>query len=225
VSFQLLRHWSDIVTIEEACARADTLRAQVWDILDGELISIGPRSQPLVAYVDLALEHQEAITVLARRGLYGSALVLARPVFEIFWRSNWVNLCATDAQVDEIRRNEFRFPNTADIVAQLDSAYRTGTFFKDLRANHWDTLNSYTHSGIRQLPMRFTATDLKPSYADEEIVAAVNGTSIMTALNAVMLLKAHNRDADGQRIEGLLQALDPGPPPEATTSYGTSSAL
>lgn len=184
------------------------MRAQIWDIFQGEIVITGPRTQPLVAYVALTLDHQEAVTLLVRNELVGSALALVRPVFEIFWRASWLNLCATDDQAERIRRDDIKFPNATEMVAALDKAYATGTFFKEVHASTWATLNSYTHSGILQLSTRFTDLELRPNYPEEDIFKAVNSTIVTSALTTVMVLKAHDRDADAARIETLLLTMD-----------------
>ena len=68
------------MTLAETLDRADAARHQIWDAIVGPIAIVANRSQTLIAYMAIALEHQEAIVLLVRNGLRGSALALVRPV-------------------------------------------------------------------------------------------------------------------------------------------------
>jgi hypothetical protein len=78
------------VTLDEELDRADALRDGAWNAITGPLTVLDTRSQILLAYTNIALEHQEAIVALVRRGLRGSAVALVRPVFEILYKAAWI---------------------------------------------------------------------------------------------------------------------------------------
>ncbi len=61
---------SDVLT--EALQNADIVRAEIYRILKGEYAD-DPKTMILVAWLDLALEHHQAIIQLIRSALYGSA--------------------------------------------------------------------------------------------------------------------------------------------------------
>lgn len=73
------------MTLKEQLDRADDARHSAWDAIVGPITVVDSRSQVLLSCI--ALEHQEAIILLARHGLSGSALALVRPVFEILYRA------------------------------------------------------------------------------------------------------------------------------------------
>jgi hypothetical protein len=75
------------VTLKEQLDRADAARNSAWDAIVGPITIIDTRSQILLSYASIALEHQEAIVMLARHGLSGSAFALVRPLFEILYRA------------------------------------------------------------------------------------------------------------------------------------------
>ncbi len=192
------------MTLDDALDRCERILRDVWQIFHGAVTSIGPRTQPLLAYVALALEHQESIILLIRRQHFGSALALFRPVVEIMWRSGWTACCATDAQVDQMRRTDFKFPDTPTLVKNLDQAFETDVFFREHHKALWATLNSYTHGGLAQLASRFTDLQLTPSYPEEEMLGALYGSLISTALTVTLVLKMHSRTDDAAKIEALL---------------------
>jgi hypothetical protein len=64
------------VKLEDTLARADKDLADIWHAFHGQVKSLGDKTVLLLGYTSVALEHYEAITVLARNDLYGSALAL-----------------------------------------------------------------------------------------------------------------------------------------------------
>ena len=82
------------MTLKEQLDRAEAATRETWDALVGPITIIDARSDLLLSYAGVALEHQEAIVLLAGHGLTGPALTLIRPVFEIFYRSAWICFCA-----------------------------------------------------------------------------------------------------------------------------------
>jgi hypothetical protein len=61
----------------------------------------------LTGYVDIALEHHEAISLLVNSKLYGSAFTLVRPLFETVFRALWINQAADEAQIEKASRDKF----------------------------------------------------------------------------------------------------------------------
>ena len=196
-------------TLEEALANADAAHRAIWEAFSGEVTSLGLKTPILLSYASLALEHHEAITILVRKELFGSALALARPVFEIMWRAGWVHAVATPEQIDQVLADTIRFPDSIAMVKALDETYGTSTFFQDTRENSWKALNSYTHSGKLQLLSRFSKGTLEPSYSAEEKVMVVNSTLVAAGLTAILVLKAHNRMENAASVEQILLTLPP----------------
>jgi hypothetical protein len=196
------------LTLEETLARAKKSLFTVWEAFHGEVVSVGPRSQPLLAYVALGLEHVDSIILLMNHGNAGSALALYRPVMEIFWRGSWTAACATDEQVQKMRKDDFRFPDSVTLVKDIDKALGTDEFFHGLHKQSWKALNSYTHSGMLQLASRYSNGELAPQYEEDEKIAAVDSSVIAMALFVTLVLRMHNRHADAHRIDQMLQSFD-----------------
>ncbi len=201
------------MTLEETLARAEKSLFTVWHAFHGEFVSIGPRTQPLLAYVALALEHVDSITILMKHGNAGSALALYRPVVEIFWRGSWTAACATDEQVEAMRKDDFRFPDAVTLVKDLDKALGTEDFFHGLHKQTWKALNSYTHSGILQLASRYSKGELTPEYRDDEKISAINSSLIAAALLVTLVLRMHNRADDAATVDAMLVTFIDSTPP------------
>lgn len=193
------------MTIAEALDRSNTILRALWNIYAGPLTSVGPRTQPVVAYADLALEHHEAITILVERRLFGSALALVRPIFESTCRAGWVLGCATDDQVEQLRQNDrFQFPSMKAMATEVDGRYRLPDLFTGAVREDWAAMNSFTHSGLRQLTRRFTGGDIEPEYPPEQVVTALTSSLTWVVMLAILVLRTHGREADAERVERLL---------------------
>ena len=183
--------------------RAAAATRAAWDAIEGPITIKETRSQLFLAYASIALEHQEAIILLLRHGLRGSAVALIRPVFEIFYRASWIYHCAKPNQIDRIKKGKFRFPEMGAMVTAIDKAVGE-TFFQQFKANSWKKQNDFTHTGSFQVNSRLTRDDLQSAYPDEMIAANLDTTTMVAILVTVLLLKTHDRVPDGERLEQLL---------------------
>ena len=193
--------------IDAAVNRAHDLLGRLWNIYAGDLTGIGPRTQPLAGYAAIALEHQEAMLILLRHDLVGSAMTFVRPIFESTVRAGWVMGCATDVEVDEIRRDDsFHFPTMKKMAAAVDAKFDLADIFTNYVQDNWGQLNSYAHPGLRQLTARFTKGEVSPEYPSQHVVAGVNGSINWLMLLAVLVLRTHGRPNDATRVETELMS-------------------
>jgi len=79
-----------------------TLKTKLGDLVTNhEYPANDPKSQILLAYQSILVEHNTAITLLVQNELYGSAFALVRPFYELLYRAHWLIRCATDKQIDK----------------------------------------------------------------------------------------------------------------------------
>jgi hypothetical protein len=191
------------MTIQEQLDHADAARHSAWDAIVGPITIADTRSQVLLSYASIALEHQEAIVLLARHGLPGSAFALIRPVFEILYRATWICACAGPGDVDRIKADTFTFPKMGDMVAAIDAEHGFD-FFTGFRASSWALQNDFIHAGRLQISSRLIRDDLQAVYPDEMIAGQITTATVAAMMVAVLLLKTHNRTSDGERLESAL---------------------
>jgi hypothetical protein len=189
--------------LKEQLARADAARDSAWDAITGPITVVDTRSQVLLSYTSIALEHQEAIVLLARHGLSGSAFALIRSVFEILYRAAWICSCAKPQEVDRIKAGKFTFPKIGDMVSAIDANHGL-EFYKGFKASSWNEQNDFTHTGKLQIASRLTRDDLQAAYPDKMIAAQIATATIAAIMVAILLLKTHNRTWDGERLEQVL---------------------
>jgi hypothetical protein len=113
----------------------------------------------LRAYVDIALEHHDAIWLLAKCRLNGSAFAMVRLVYDAMFRAFWINKVATAEQIERAIDDELGF-HLEKILPEIkrdyfsdrppDEAELFDSFLQKIKEG-WGPMCSYTHSGALQL--------------------------------------------------------------------------
>ncbi len=160
-------------------------RVRITQMLGELTIKDTTKNRLLSFYFDIILEHHESIHLLINNDLYGSAFTLVRPFHETVFRLHWVNRCASEEQVKSISKAEaFRFPMMRKMIEDIDAAYGTDNFFKEILNNSWSAMNSYTHTGLLQLSRRWKNNGIEPNYDEVETREVINSTNIWILLSA-----------------------------------------
>jgi hypothetical protein len=191
--------------IEIVQNRVSLLRSKIREFLcDGEYVRQN-KNLLLMAYMDIALEHHEAIQLLVKAQLYGSAFALTRSLFDTIFRALWINACATENQIEEIiNRDDAKFPRMGDMIAAIDERYSTDVFFTSLKKRSWAAMCSYAHSGLLQITRRFTDDEVKPNYGDGEILEVLNAMNIAVILASRMFFMSVGRQHEADKVEKMM---------------------
>src|ERR1700722_17071384 len=124
-------------TYEEALRYSMNSYKTMQEQLNNTPIESKPRSDLVLGYLALTLEHQGDITKLVILRSKGSAFALLRPQVESAFRGLWVNLIASEEQVTAIRQNGAEpFPKFIDMATDLDSRYGANGLLLGL-ASYW----------------------------------------------------------------------------------------
>lgn len=183
--------------VEGAIAEANHILAQ-HDYPDQS------RTVIVIGLLATMIEHHRAMLLLSRNGRIGSAFALARSIVESMYRGMWINVCASDAQIQAFEADD-KFPvNMPDMAKAIDEAYRAHGFFEDLRNRGWAALCSYTHSGMLQLGRRFREHRVQPNYADAEIYEATTTVTTCILILAGKFLAVHNHGDESKAVEALV---------------------
>jgi len=189
--------------LEAARDRGLRFRVQIRGLLcEGEYTS-ETKTTLLIAYVDIALEHHEAVALLIKSKLYGSAFALTRPLFETVFRALWIN-CASHDQIEKAARNDNKFPPIGDIVATIDDRYSTDNFFTSIKRKSWTAMCSYVHSGLLQTARRFTDNTVKSSYSNIELLEVLNATNTAIILLGRMFFMSLQWTEQAAIVEKML---------------------
>jgi len=203
---RLRKQYPVAMTLAEILKKSDHVRHEIWDAVAGPITIKDERTQLMLEYFSIAIEHHEAITLLTANDLRGSALALVRPIFEIMYKAAWVCTTATDQQVERIRADNFDFPTIGMMAADIDKVI-AGGFFDQMKKLSWSDQNQFTHTGKLLRIGRFTGHDLQPSYPDQMLVMQINTTLIAVIIVAVLFLRAHDRLAAADHLEAIVPTL------------------
>ena len=176
--------------LDDIITRGAQVRERLRQLVQRHEYPRNTKSLLLSAYVDIALEHHEAIWLLAKSKLNGSAFAMVRLVYDTMFRALWINKVATQQEVERASRDELDFP-IRKICDDIKQGYfsdrppeETELFDKILQLlkKAWGFMCSYTHSGGLQLARRFTDDELKPNYSEGAIVEALNLVTVALLL-------------------------------------------
>jgi hypothetical protein len=185
--------------------RVEAVRRRLYELSAGRYPD-DRHTTAVLAYLDVTLEHHEAICRLMGLKLFGSACALGRPVVDALFRALWVNGCATDEQVDAVaERDDFDWPK--DMMAQVDERYSAqDRFFSTIKKGCWGALCSYAHSGLRQLAKRFSGRRVGPRYSMTDLKEVLDTATASIILLARLLLVCTGRVTEAEETEEMMVA-------------------
>ncbi|MFT6920476.1 MAG: hypothetical protein ACJA2G_003126 [Cognaticolwellia sp.] len=135
--------------------------------IDGMKLKNSDRMKLTVMLHDVVFENQRAIFDLVHLGHLGPASALLRVLFEAHVKSIWLYDCATDKQIAQFKKDKIKL-KFKDFISQIETKmpHLNGTLSK-FKSNHWDGLNSLTHSGAKQFSYEFTNEEMIRQYSDD----------------------------------------------------------
>ena len=191
--------------IDEASLKtAESLVERLALKIEGLNLPASDRNRLAAACFHQALEHHEAIVVLVPRRLFGSVMALVRPMFEIYIRGIWLNICASDADLDKFQRGKLD-RKFAELISDIESheGYGVGVL-SQVKKSSWRAMNDYTHGGALQVIRRITPDSIASAYSAEQIleVFAFAGAVGYWATSEVAIL-AGREDIASELLEEL----------------------
>jgi hypothetical protein len=116
--------------LDDVTARGAEIRDRLWDLLERHAYPDDERSTWVEGSLAVALEHHEAISLLIKRQLNGSAFALVRPMVDTVVRAHWINAVANDDQVEQARQdNKNVFPSMSQMSEAVGKAYGADELF------------------------------------------------------------------------------------------------
>lgn len=186
-------------------------RCHLRGILEGKKFADELRNVLVCGYVDLALEHQQALLVLTEAQLYGSAFALVRPLYEVALRGLWVKACATDGQVQCVERGQrdaflsgSKMAQAVDKNCFLVRPGQTRGFFGEIWENSSGSMHDYVHGSVRAVSRRFDASVVKPKYADGEIIEVIRFSTTTIFILMRCFFAVMNCKNEAAEVESLM---------------------
>lgn len=145
--------------------------------------------------------------LLLMQGKTGSALTLARSIFDGMYRGLWINQIATDAEIRRFLRTDEIDTRIGEMAKAIDALSSTGSSFQNLKHGSWSILCSFSHNGIEQLRRRFTGNVIQPSYPNSQIATVVELATVCILLLTKGFLEARGLTREVEEIAGLMLTL------------------
>ena len=86
------------------------------------------RTVTVIGLISILVEHQESVLLLVMHEKPGSASALVRPIVEGAFRAMWINLPATDEEVERFNQKDKIDLEFGEMAEALDNAYGNATF-------------------------------------------------------------------------------------------------
>jgi hypothetical protein len=199
--------------LDEITARGAEIRERLRQLFHRHEYLSDTKSLLLKAYVDVVLEHHDAIWLLAKCRLNGSAFAMVRPVFDSMFRGLWINKVATPEKIEQAKYDELGF-RISKIIDEIKDGYFSdrppkeaelfGNILQVLK-EAWGPMSSYTHSGALQLARRFTADELEPNYDEGAIVEALNLVTVALLMLMHVFFASMRRPKEDGELQTLLR--------------------
>jgi hypothetical protein len=136
----------------------DELRSVVGWIAEqtgGMLLPADRRAQMALGCLDLAIEHQAAICMLADQPLWGPTYALLRCLLDAFVRGVWLARCASEVELDSFQLAGLRRKSFEELVDDVERAlgHSRGVLSK-LTKSSWAMFSDFTQSGFEPMDRR-----------------------------------------------------------------------
>jgi len=202
-----MTHRSTVISLDEALDQSDRVRTQVAAILKPGCKNA--KTLLLRAYLDLAMEHHGAFTLLVRHKLYGSALSVVRVICEILFYGFWLYGCAGKEEVGGLALSG-EFPRIETVITDLDKIYGPEPFFERIMKRSSKALNACTHSSLVQLIKRFKENNLEPNHLEGVIAECLEVATLSIFLLSFLFAKSMGQAAEAIEIQELLETFAKG---------------
>jgi hypothetical protein len=167
------------------------------------------RTVTVIGFISILVEHQESVLLLVMHEKPGSASALVRPVVEGAFRAMWINLPATDEEVEKFNQKDKIDLQFDGIAEALDKAYGGETFLHDFKKHAWKSLNSYTHGGMHQIGRRFVKHEVENNYNERELYEFTTTATTIVLLAISFFLKKQGHLDSGDEVQALISTYGP----------------
>jgi Family of unknown function (DUF6988) len=132
------------------------------------------RTRLVVGLIDLALEHEKSIGVLATNEFYGSVFTLSRPLFEAYIRAVWLRNCASSNEIEQFKKGNINktFGALIEDIEKLQPYDEQ--VLSDIKNQSWEIMNDFTHGGILQALGRNKPDIIEPNYPNKNVLGAID---------------------------------------------------
>lgn len=181
--------------LQQASDLAGWLHEQLWDYA----VPANPRSRLAGACFAAVQDHHDAIATLIEKRLHSSAFALVRVLFEAYVRGSWLANCATGAELKAFQKDA-KPPSISRQLQALEAFGLGDGNLSKVKKCSWDAMNSYTHTGMRQIQRWNTVAGIEPNFQAEEIIQAIQFAGTFMLLSGLGIASLNGDTALSRRI-------------------------
>ena len=125
-----------------------TVVAWISEQTSGMALPPDRRARMALGCLDLAIEQQAGISLLAEKELWGSVYALVRSMFDAFVRGVWLARCANEMELESFELAGLRGKPFRNLVDEVERAlgHSRGVLSK-LRTSSWAIFSDVTNAG------------------------------------------------------------------------------
>ncbi|MGQ9370942.1 DUF6988 family protein [Azospirillum sp. ST 5-10] len=171
--------------IAEECDKFLKNYRWIWEHIDGiQANGVNDRKRLAIGCYHASMEHQGAIHLLVKAGVYGSAFSLYRSVYESTIRGMWLEHCATEDEISRFK-NDKPLP-IGDMISAIEGKVTASqNVLSAIKAARWNDMCSFAHTGMQAILRRYKEGATELSYSEEEIVMIMNFVRQFSFLSAI----------------------------------------
>lgn len=145
--------------------RLKSILEKIENELKGLVFKDSSRNNMSAALFDISLDHANAIVELItrERPIIASSYALVRPMFENFARAAWILECASDPEIEKIKKKD-KYPlskktkrpiSISEMLEAVDKKREWPSTLEIIWDQAKQNMHSYTHGGIQLISRRF----------------------------------------------------------------------
>jgi hypothetical protein len=162
----------------------------VWiaEQTSGMMVPEDRRARMALGCLDMAIEHQAGICVLAEQMLWGPVYALLQCMFDAFVRGVWLARCASEMDLESFEQAGLRGKPFRELVDEVERAlgHSRGVLSK-LRTSSWAIFSDFTHAGFEHVRRRNGPNDSVENYPIAETDQALRLATALGLLSATEL--------------------------------------
>lgn len=127
------------------------------------------RNRLVSSMLFVALNHADAIQVLAQQRNFASAYALIRPLFETTFRAIWLFRCATEDQVEKLKATD-DWKSAWELVLEIEEHKGQAPILSRMWSDMRLLMHSFTHGGFQNAYRQLGENNVvSPNLPDEEV--------------------------------------------------------
>ncbi len=134
------------------------------------------------ALLDICLDHAKGIVITLENELYAPSYALVRPLFESFVRATWIQHCARDSEIADVKKKDKFKLSHGEMLEAVEKDRQWESTLSQAKLSSWKALNSYTHGGMQIVVRRLNENFIEHNKNEDELIGILQFVCIISFL-------------------------------------------